>query len=214
MIGETEEKRKVPDMLQKILRYDVQITKKFVEMSQNITALRSLRIHSKFLELSCHGIVWLAGWLTFIWLFNNKELHQLQFNMLFALILDIIVIAVMKAFVRRRRPIPMNKMLPGNPDKYSFPSGHTSRAVLVAFILISIDPIYFIFYPPLLAWVGAVALSRVLAERHYFLDVFGGMGIGLLEGIFMSLIWFSQSVATSFITSLANEKKDGGEYHV
>lgn len=214
MIGETEEKRKVPDMLQKILRYDVQITKKFVEMSQNITAFRSLRIHSKFLELSCHGIVWLAGWLTFIWLFNNKELHQLQFNMLFALILDIIVIAVMKAFVRRRRPIPMNKMLPGNPDKYSFPSGHTSRAVLVAFILISIDPIYFIFYPPLLAWVGAVALSRVLAERHYFLDVFGGMGIGLLEGLFMSLIWFSQSAATSMITSLAEEKKDGGEYHV
>ncbi|CAH2099562.1 unnamed protein product [Euphydryas editha] len=214
MIGETEDKRKVPDMLQKILRYDIQITKKFVEMSQNITALRSLRIHSKFLELSCHGIVWLAGWLTFIWLFNTKELHQLQFNMLFALILDIIVIAVIKAFVRRRRPIPMNKMLPGNPDKYSFPSGHTSRAVLVAFILICIDPIYFIFYPPLLAWVGSVALSRVLAERHYFLDVFGGMGIGLLEGLFMSLIWFSQSAATSVITSLADEKKDGGEYHV
>lgn len=135
-------------------------------------------------------------------------------NFFSALILDIIVIAVMKAFVRRRRPIPMNKMLPGNPDKYSFPSGHTSRAVLVAFILISIDPIYFIFYPPLLAWVGAVALSRVLAEKHYFLDVFGGMGIGLLEGLFMSLIWFSQSASTSMITSLAEEKKDGGEYHV
>ncbi|XP_050350502.1 polyisoprenoid diphosphate/phosphate phosphohydrolase PLPP6 isoform X2 [Nymphalis io] len=201
-------------MLQRILRYDIQVTKKFVEMSQNITALRSLRVHSKFLEVSCHGIVWLAGWLSFIWLFNNRELYQLQVNMLFALILDIIVIAVIKAFVRRRRPVPMNKLLPGNPDKYSFPSGHTSRAVLVAFILICIDPINFIFYPPLLAWVGAVAISRVLAERHYFLDVFAGLGIGILEGLFMSLIWFSQSTAISVITSLADEKKDGGEYHV
>lgn len=128
--------------------------------------------------------------------------------------MDIIIIAVLKAFVRRRRPIPMNKLLPGNPDKYSFPSGHTSRAVLVAFILICIDPIYFIFYPPLVAWVVAVAISRVLAERHYFLDVFAGVGIGILEGLFISLIWFSQSTAISIITSLSDEKKDGGEYHV
>lgn len=131
-----------------------------------------------------------------------------------ALLLDIIVIAVLKAFVRRRRPVPMNKLVPGNPDKYSFPSGHSSRAAMVAFILICIDPVSFIFYPPLLAWVGAVALSRVLAERHYFLDVFAGLGIGVLEGLLMSLIWFSQSTAVSIISVLSDEKKDGGEYHV
>lgn len=131
-----------------------------------------------------------------------------------ALLLDIVIIAVIKAFVRRRRPVPMNKLLPGNPDKYSFPSGHSSRAFLVAFILIYIEPVNFLFYMPLTAWVVSVAISRVLAERHYFLDVFAGIGIGLLEGLFMSLIWFSQSTAAGILTSLANEKKDGGEYHV
>ncbi|XP_041973634.1 phospholipid phosphatase 6 isoform X2 [Aricia agestis] len=201
-------------MLQKILQYDIQISKKFVDMSHSITALRSLRIHSKLLEVSCHGIVWLAGWLTFIWLFNSKDLYQLQVNMLIALLLDIVVIAILKAFVRRRRPVPMNKLVPGNPDKYSFPSGHASRAAMVAFILICIDPVSMLFYPPLLAWVTSVCMSRVLAERHYILDVLAGVGIGVLEGLFMSILWFSQSTSQSILTSLSDEKRDGGEYHV
>lgn len=50
-IGEPEKKRQVPPMLQKILRYDVQITKKFVEMALRITALRSLRNHSQLFEV-------------------------------------------------------------------------------------------------------------------------------------------------------------------
>ncbi|XP_041973632.1 phospholipid phosphatase 6 isoform X1 [Aricia agestis] len=214
MLGDIENKRKVPTMLQKILQYDIQISKKFVDMSHSITALRSLRIHSKLLEVSCHGIVWLAGWLTFIWLFNSKDLYQLQVNMLIALLLDIVVIAILKAFVRRRRPVPMNKLVPGNPDKYSFPSGHASRAAMVAFILICIDPVSMLFYPPLLAWVTSVCMSRVLAERHYILDVLAGVGIGVLEGLFMSILWFSQSTSQSILTSLSDEKRDGGEYHV
>ncbi|XP_031769836.2 polyisoprenoid diphosphate/phosphate phosphohydrolase PLPP6 isoform X2 [Galleria mellonella] len=228
MLGVAEEKRKVPNMLRKVLQYDVQITKKFVELALRTTALKSLRTHAKLFEVnniygilkqvhswvSCHGIVWLAGWLSFIWLFNNKDLYQLQVNMLIALILDIIIIAVIKAFVRRRRPVPMNKLMELGPDKFSFPSGHTSRAVLVAFILICLNPISIIFYPPLLAWVTAVSISRVLQERHYLLDVFCGVGIGLLEGLLMSLIWFSQSASASILSSLSDEKLDGGEYHV
>ncbi|XP_075981318.1 polyisoprenoid diphosphate/phosphate phosphohydrolase PLPP6 isoform X2 [Anticarsia gemmatalis] len=201
-------------MLKKILQYDVQITKKFVEMALKVTALRSIRNHSQLFEVSCHGIVWLAGWLTFIWLFSYKELYQLQVNMLIALILDIIIIAVIKAAVRRRRPVPMNKLLEVGPDKFSFPSGHASRATMIAFMLMYADPISFIFYPPLMAWVSTVCLSRVLAERHYILDVFGGVGIGLLEGLLMCLLWFSQSTSESIVVSLSSEKVEGGEFHV
>ncbi|XP_028037686.1 phospholipid phosphatase 6 isoform X2 [Bombyx mandarina] len=201
-------------MLKKILQYDVQITKTFVDRALKITALKSLRNHSQLLEISCHGIVWLAGWLTFIWLFNSKDLYQLQVNMLIALILDIVVVAVLKAFVRRRRPVPMNKLMEVGPDKFSFPSGHASRAVLISFILIYFDSVSIIFYPPLMAWVVSVSISRVLAERHYLLDSIGGVGIGILEGLFMSLIWLSQSTSASILSSLSDEKLDGGEYHV
>ncbi|KAG7304234.1 hypothetical protein JYU34_011173 [Plutella xylostella] len=209
-----EEKRKVPSMLQTLLRYDVQVTKRFVENALKTTAFRSLRNHAKFLEVSCHGIVWLAGWLTFVWLFNNKDLYQLQVNMLIALILDIIVIAVLKAVVRRRRPVPMNKLSELGPDKFSFPSGHASRAVLITFVLMVLDPVAVIFYPPLLAWVTAVCISRVLLERHYILDVLAGCGIGVLEGLVMCILWFSQSTSAWILSSLSDEKLDGGEYHV
>lgn len=131
-----------------------------------------------------------------------------------ALILDIVVIAVIKALARRRRPVPMNKLLEVGPDKFSFPSGHASRAVMIAFILIYVSPISMFFYPPLLAWATAVCISRVLAERHYILDVLGGVGIGILEGLFMCLIWFSQSTSESILSTLGDEKRDGGEFHV
>lgn len=131
-----------------------------------------------------------------------------------ALILDIIAIAVIKAFVRRRRPVPMNKLQAIGPDKYSFPSGHASRAVLIAFILMYLDPVSIIFYPPLLAWITSVSISRVIVERHYILDVLAGIGIGILEGLFMAILWLSQSTSASLLSSLSNEKLDGGEFHV
>lgn len=124
------------------------------------------------------------------------------------------VIAVIKAAVRRRRPVPMNKLLEVGPDKFSFPSGHASRATMIAFILTYADPISVFFYPPLLAWVTTVCISRIVAERHYILDVFGGIGIGVLEGLFMCLIWLSQRSSEGILSSLSNEKIDGGEYHV
>ncbi|XP_021201133.1 polyisoprenoid diphosphate/phosphate phosphohydrolase PLPP6 isoform X1 [Helicoverpa armigera] len=214
LIGHTaESKRQVPPMLKKILHEDVRVTKKVVELGTKVTWTRSLRNHSNLLEVSCHGIVWLAGWLTFIWLFNNKDFYQIQVNLLIALILDIVVIAVIKAFVRRRRPVPMNKLLEVGPDKFSFPSGHASRACLVTTLLILNDlPIY--CYPPILAWMSTVCLTRILAERHYILDVLAGVGIGLLEAFLMYLLWLSQGTCASIIASLSDEKVDGGEYHV
>lgn len=131
-----------------------------------------------------------------------------------ALILDIVVIAITKAFVRRRRPVPMNKLMEVGPDKYSFPSGHASRAVLIAFILMVINPVSIFAYPPLCAWVVAVSVSRVLLERHYILDVLAGLIIGLVEGLLMYVIWLSQDTSTNIIVSLLDEKRDGGEFHV
>lgn len=46
------EKRNIPKPIQKLLAYDVELTKKFVSFSLNFVPIRSLKTHCKFLEVS------------------------------------------------------------------------------------------------------------------------------------------------------------------
>lgn len=131
------------------------------------------------------------------------------------LILDIIFVALIKAITRRRRPVGnKNDMLSIGPDKYSFPSGHVSRACLIAYFFIKLYPISWIFYPPLLAWCVSVSYSRILLRRHHVLDVLGGVVLGLAEGILLSCLWLSRDVAFYIISYVTDEKFEGAEYHV
>lgn len=45
------EKRQIPPALQKLLAYDVEMTKRFVSFSLNFVPIRSLKTHCKFLEV-------------------------------------------------------------------------------------------------------------------------------------------------------------------
>lgn len=50
------------------------------------------------------------------------------------LIYDVMLVAFIKAFTRRNRPVgnQSDMFMARGPDKFSFPSGHASRAVWVA----------------------------------------------------------------------------------
>jgi len=87
------EKRIVPAFLKNILKRDVELTKKFVSFLMNFVQIRSFKTHCKFLEWSCHGIVWLAGLIALTYMFDNKDLYQMQVNLFAALIFDIFVVA-------------------------------------------------------------------------------------------------------------------------
>lgn len=132
------------------------------------------------------------------------------------LLLDVIFVALIKAYVRRRRPAANKNDAIGEfgPDKFSFPSGHASRAVFVAYFFINLQPLSWIFYPPLLAWATSICLSRVLMQRHHLLDVAAGVLLGLFEGCLLGLIWCEEDTAKWIISFLSDEKLDGGEYHV
>lgn len=47
-----DEKRNIPQPLQKLLALDVDLTKRFVSFSLNFVPIRSLKTHCKFLEVS------------------------------------------------------------------------------------------------------------------------------------------------------------------
>lgn len=204
-------KRQKPKFLEAVLQQDEKITKKFVGITLNNTALKSLKTHSKALEISCNGIVWLASWIGLIWLLNDKDLYESQLNMLVGLILDIVIIALLKAAVRRRRPTPCEDMMQLGPDKFSFPSGHASRAVFVAMFFTVLSPLSVIWWMPLLAWSTTVCLSRVIAQRHYILDVLAGVAVGCLEAGLMCILWIGKDGAQSIINSMSNDYLPGGE---
>lgn len=72
------------------------MTKKFVSYLLNFDQVRSFKRHCKFLEWSCHGVVWLAGLIAFTYLMNSKALHEMEVNLFIALIVDMFAVAIIK----------------------------------------------------------------------------------------------------------------------
>lgn len=125
--------------------------------------------------------------------------------MLFGLILDVVIVAVLKALVRRRRPVASKDMLTIGPDKFSFPSGHASRAFFVLLFFTKLYPVHFIFMMPVTAWAVSVAISRLILQRHYILDICAGAVIGILEALLVGLFWISEQSAFSIVGFVSDE---------
>jgi len=60
-------------------------------------------------------------------------------------------------------------------DQFSFPSGHTAAAVLFALLL---SEHYAALTPLLVAWAGAIAISRVMLGVHFPGDILAGSVLG------------------------------------
>ena len=124
------------------------------------------------------------------------------------MILDIVIVAVIKAFTRRRRPAynvddqyATVKMV----DKFSFPSGHSTRAVMLAVMFIVVEPVNLILWLPLAGWSAAVCVSRVLLGRHHILDVVAGVVIGVVQAVIMGWLWRTEE-QTKYLMSLLGDE--------
>ena len=106
-----------------------------------------------------------------------------------------IIIGSLKLLVRRPRPrqnltTDMAMGTNSGPDKFSFPSGHSSRAILCSNMLTKLFlseefAIYFLnkYYLAfailfLNVFVYMTCLSRLLLNRHFLTDVLAGIFIG------------------------------------
>lgn len=110
------------------------------------------------------------------------------------LIYDVMLVGFVKALTRRNRPssnVNDDMFMTRGVDKFSFPSGHASRAVWVAlfFTQWAIPEMSIIFRVLLLGWAGAVTVSRVLLRRHHLLDVAAGVGLGFAEFLLSGILW-------------------------
>lgn len=70
------------------------------------------------MQYSCHGLVWLVVLLAVCWFVDNPSYYQTQMNLLVGLILDILIVASIKAATRRRRPTINDDLFSIGPDKF------------------------------------------------------------------------------------------------
>ncbi|KAK3888304.1 hypothetical protein Pcinc_007632 [Petrolisthes cinctipes] len=212
------QKREVPKPLQQLLAWDVEVTNAFVKFVETKCGpMTNYKGYLKGLEYSCHGIPWFLFTGAFIFYVASPSLLQLLVNIFIALVLDVVVVAVVKAVSRRRRPQGNNTkdMFPTiSVDKFSFPSGHATRAVLLTSILCLQYNLWLPMSVLVSAWGGAVCVSRVLLRRHHLLDVLGGVVFGVLEARVMSWLWLSQHAAQYVVGCFLDETQAGASYDV
>lgn len=208
-------KREVPSQLKAVLDWDVQITNSFVKhVDQNYGPLSQWKSHFKFLEISCHGIPWLL--FVSIFIFLIERLRWLTVNIFFALILDIVVVATIKAIARRRRPEKNENdaLATFGPDKFSFPSGHCTRATMIAVVFIIQCSLGIPLTILLLSWSLSVSVSRVLLQRHHILDVLAGFIIGAIQAVFINYLWLSEDNCQHVANFFLDETQAGANYDV
>lgn len=94
---------------------------------------------------------------------------------------------------KRNRPFQEGKGINGfiaPPDRYSFPSGHTAGAVIIAYSLIQVLGFEILGITGILlivAWAIGVGLSRIYLGMHYTSDVIAGALLGF-GSIFFALL--------------------------
>ena len=93
--------------------------------------------------------------------------------------LELIIQKMLKHGLKRMRPcfsIPGIRNLVAFPDVFSFPSGHTAGAILMAFLLSSGYPALAV---PAFGLAALIGLSRIYNGIHYPSDVLAGAVLGL-----------------------------------
>ena len=116
--------------------------------------------------------------------FVNPEIALPFFlSALFAFAIELPLYKLVKSYVKRDRPCETNlavykRISPS--DRFSFPSGHTAAAVVIATLISYFFPLCTL---PAFAWAILVGFSRIFLGVHYPTDVLAGLVIGLLCGL-------------------------------
>jgi undecaprenyl-diphosphatase len=118
-------------------------------------------------------------------LLDDQQGQVFFFTMMFGFSIQLPIYWLLKNSLKRQRPpevIPSFHSLITASDKFSFPSGHSSAA----FLLANITALFYGLYAwPLYLWATAVAMSRVLLGVHFPTDILAGIGLGTAIALYI-----------------------------
>jgi len=126
--------------------------------------------------------LWAIG-MTLVWLFSRSFWHGYAAILVISIVIQALFVFALKWLIRRRRPDGDWGGIYRQFDPHSFPSGHATRAVLLAVLAVGLGPAW--FGALIAAWAPLVCLSRVMTGVHYISDILGGMALGLVMGLLM-----------------------------
>lgn len=191
--------------LSSLLAVDLWMSKRLGVCACEDSPWGSVRPLMKLIEISGHGIPWLAGAAYCLYKSDSAAGQEVMLNLLMGLLLDLILVTIVKASVRRRRPAHnrMDMFATFSVDRYSFPSGHATRAAMCGRFLLA----HLVLAAPLrvlvLLWAGLVGLSRVMLGRHNVTDVVFGFGMGYCQYNLVEVLWLSPQTLQGLLGHLA-----------
>jgi undecaprenyl-diphosphatase len=126
----------------------------------------------------CYPVIPIA-----IFFIEPRKARLLLLSGLLAFAMELPVYRIMKQLIKRPRPCDAldnvrNRVAPA--DLFSFPSGHTAAAFVIATLLSDIFPALAI---PAYLWSLSVGFSRLYLGVHYPTDVLAGLLIGILSAL-------------------------------
>ena len=157
-------------LLESIHNYDVLTFSWCVSRKRRDIAVKISRI----ISFTADGPLYVAAGVVFIWLqyWDVAKLLAIGF------FVERILYTIFKSSFKRNRPpaaIPGYKSEIEPSDQFSFPSGHTSAAFLIAGAISFVFPwTAWILYP----WACSVGVARVMLGVHFPTDVLAGALLG------------------------------------
>jgi membrane-associated phospholipid phosphatase len=127
-----------------------------------------------------------------LWLLGDEYWKDRALVMAVGTLLTAAIVFSIKFTVRRRRPEGEWGAIYRKTDPHSFPSGHATRAVMLATVALGLGPTWFGLI--MLVWAPLVLLARVVMGVHYLSDVIAGALLGL--GIGLVVVQFSYLITS------------------
>jgi membrane-associated phospholipid phosphatase len=163
-------------MSQKLLDYDVRLTAR-MRIAERPGPLRTV---ASLLAHSGDSWFWLIGFVL-IWLIGPPTWRAAVQSLALAVLLTAGLVLAIKFSVRRRRPEGSWGGIYRSTDPHSFPSGHATRASMLAILSTALVPPWLALL--LVIWAPLVSLARVAMGVHYLSDVLAGIALGVLLGV-------------------------------